>query len=215
MRLLPNKLVANLPYAVAATVVLDYFERFASLESATVMVQKEVADRMAASPGTKNYGAYTVKLRLYAEPAGRFAVGPGNFFPPPRVESAVLRLNRRPVFDDQGVPLDADAIAAACTMAEAAFATRRKTLSNSCKTYFAGRGPQGAAVIARLPDRGGGDRAGRAPGRRPKRASEPPASPRGTARPGYVNIGLTAEPCESVHPWTERGGAPSRVSVAG
>ena len=151
MRLLPNKLVANLPYAVAATVVLDYFERFASLESATVMVQKEVADRMAASPGTKNYGAYTVKLRLYAEPAGRFAVGPGNFFPPPRVESAVLRLNRRPVFDDQGVPLDADAIGAACTMAEAAFATRRKTLSNSCKTYFAGRGPQGAAVIARLP----------------------------------------------------------------
>ena len=151
MRLLPNKLVANLPYAVAATVVLDYFEQFASLESATVMVQKEVADRMAASPGTKNYGAYTVKLRLYAEPAGRFAVGPGNFFPPPRVESAVLRLNRRPVFDDQGVPLDADAIGAACTMAEAAFATRRKTLSNSCKTYFAGRGPQGAAVIARLP----------------------------------------------------------------
>ena len=63
----------------------------------------------------------------------------------------MLRLNRRPVFDDQGVPLDADAIAAACTMAEAAFATCRKTLSNSCKTYFAGRGPQGAAAIERLP----------------------------------------------------------------
>lgn len=148
---LPNKFVANLPYAVAATVVLDYFELFPSLDSATVMVQKEVADRMAAVPGTKNYGAYTVKLRLHAEPAGRFGVGPGNFFPPPRVESAVLRLDRRPVFDDDGVQLDADAIAAACTMAEAAFATRRKTLSNSCKTYFAGRGPQGAAVIAALP----------------------------------------------------------------
>ena len=147
----PGKLVANLPYAVAATVVLDYFERFPSLGSATVMVQKEVADRMAAVPGTKNYGAYTVKLRLYAEPAGRFGVGPGNFFPPPRVESAVLRLNRRPVFDDQGVPLDADAIAAACTMAEAAFATRRKTLSNSCKTYFASRGVQGARIAAALP----------------------------------------------------------------
>ena len=112
---------------------------------------KEVADRMAAHPGTKNYGAYTVKLRLHAEPVGRFSVGPGNFFPPPRVESAVLRLDRRPVFDDDGVQLDADAIAAACTMAEAAFATRRKTLSNSCKTYFAGRGPQGAAVISVLP----------------------------------------------------------------
>ena len=150
-RLLPNKFVANLPYAVAATVVLDYFELFPSLDSATVMVQKEVADRMAARPGSKNYGAYTVKLRLHAEPAGRFAVGPGNFFPPPRVDSAVLRLNRRPVCDDAGVPLDAAAIAAACTMAEAAFATRRKTLSNSCKTYFAGRGAAGARIIAALP----------------------------------------------------------------
>lgn len=149
---LPNKLVANLPYAVAATVVLDYFERFASLDSATVMVQKEVADRMAACSGTKNYGAYTVKLRLHVEPAGRFGVGPGNFFPPPRVESAVLRLDRRPVFDDDGAQLDADAIAAASTMAEAAFATRRKTLSNSCKTYFAGRGPRGARIIAQLPE---------------------------------------------------------------
>ena len=151
-RALPNKFVANLPYAVAATVVLDYFEQFPSLDSATVMVQKEVADRMVACPGTKNYGAYTVKLRLHAEPAGRFGVGPGNFFPPPRVESAVLRLDRRPVFDDDGAPLDADAIAAASTMAEAAFATRRKTLSNSCKTYFAGRGPQGARIIAQLPE---------------------------------------------------------------
>ncbi|BAK43753.1 16S rRNA (adenine(1518)-N(6)/adenine(1519)-N(6))-dimethyltransferase RsmA [Eggerthella sp. YY7918] len=146
----PTKLVANLPYAVAATVVLDYFERFPSLESATVMVQKEVADRMAATPGTKNYGAYTVKLRLYAEPAGRFAVGPGNFFPPPRVESAVLRLNRRIVCDDAGVPLNAAAIKASCTMAEASFTNRRKTLANSCKTYFASRGQEGACVVAAL-----------------------------------------------------------------
>lgn len=147
----PIKVVANLPYYITTPIIMGLFESGVPIDNITVMVQKEVADRMAASPGTKNYGAYTVKLRLYAEPAGRFAVGPGNFFPPPRVESAVLRLNRRPVFDDQGVPLDADAIGAACTMAEAAFATRRKTLSNSCKTYFAGRGPQGAAVIARLP----------------------------------------------------------------
>ena len=151
MRLLPNKLVANLPYAVAATVVLDYFEQFASLESATVMVQKEVADRMAASPGTKNYGAYTVKLRLYAEPAGRFAVGPGNFFPPPRVESAVLRLNRRPLCGAGGEPLAASTLKAAATMADAAFANRRKTLSNSCKTYFGSRGAKGARIAAALP----------------------------------------------------------------
>lgn len=147
----PTKLVANLPYAVAATVVLDYFERFPSIRSATVMVQKEVAERMAAEPGSKNYGAYTVKLRLHARPAGRFSVGPGNFFPPPRVESAVLRLERRPVCDDEGEPLDAAAIRAAATMADAAFATRRKTIANSCKTYFAGRGAEGVRVIAALP----------------------------------------------------------------
>lgn len=135
----PNKLVANLPYAVAATVVLDYFQQFPGLQSATVMVQKEVADRMAATVGTKNYGAYTVKLGLYARPAGRFAVGPGNFFPPPRVDSAVIRLDRAVPLDAAGAPASPELVAAACTMADAAFANRRKTLANSCKTYFAGR----------------------------------------------------------------------------
>ncbi len=157
---LPNKLVSNLPYAVAATVVLDYFQQFPFLESATIMVQKEVADRMAAERGTKNYGAYTVKLGLYAEVAGRFAVGPGNFFPPPRVDSAVIRLNRRVPRMADGAPAAPEVIAAACLMADAAFANRRKTLANSCKTYFAGRGTfalpdgrllEGAQVVGLLP----------------------------------------------------------------
>ncbi|MEQ2368633.1 rRNA adenine dimethyltransferase family protein [Adlercreutzia equolifaciens] len=138
---LPSKLVANLPYAVAATVVLDYFESFPFLDSATIMVQKEVADRMAAAVGTKNYGAYTVKLGLYVEPAGRFAVGPGNFCPPPRVDSAVIRLNRRVPLMADGAPASPEVIAAAALMADAAFTNRRKTIANSCKTYFSGRGP--------------------------------------------------------------------------
>ena len=138
---LPSKLVANLPYAVAATVVLDYFENFPFLDSATIMVQKEVADRMGAAVGTKNYGAYTVKLGLYAEPVGRFAVGPGNFFPPPRVDSAVIRLNRRVPLMADGAPASPEVIAAAALMADAAFTNRRKTIANSCKTYFSGRGP--------------------------------------------------------------------------
>ena len=142
----PNKLVANLPYAVAATVVLDCFERFESVESATVMVQAEVADRMAAKPGTKNYGAYTVKLRMYAEPAGRFSVSPGNFFPPPRVESSVIRL------DCVDCGLTAQERAAACRMADAAFATRRKTIANSCKTFFSGQGATGKQILGVLPD---------------------------------------------------------------
>lgn len=150
LRTLPNKLVANLPYAVAATIVLDYVQRFEHLESATIMVQKEVADRMAAQPGSKNYGAYTVKLSLFAQPVGRFGVGPGNFFPPPRVESSVLRLDRHTLRDAGGAPLSDIMLKAVCTMADAAFANRRKTLANSCKAYFAGRGPQGAYVVTAL-----------------------------------------------------------------
>lgn len=126
----PNKLVANLPYAVAATIVLDYFERFDSIESQTIMVQAEVADRMCAKVGTKNYGAYTVKLGLFASYTGRFAVSEGNFFPPPRVKSAVIRLDR--VKD----ALPQDVRMATMVMADAAFATRRKTIANSMKTYF-------------------------------------------------------------------------------
>ena len=151
-RVFPNKFVANLPYAVAATLVLDFFQKFSRLESATVMVQKEVADRMCAEPGSKNYGAYTVKLRLYAEPAGRFLVSPNNFFPPPHVDSSVLRLNRRPVYDADGTPLEDVLLKATCVMADAAFASRRKTISNSFKTYFASRGNAGKAFIGCIPD---------------------------------------------------------------
>lgn len=137
---LPNKFVANLPYAVAATIVLDYLQRFESLESVTVMVQKEVADRMTARPGTKSYGAYTVKLGLYARTTGRFPVSPGNFFPPPHVDSAVLRLDRVIACDDRGNPLSAEVLKATCAMADAAFTNRRKTLANSCKAYFSAQG---------------------------------------------------------------------------
>ncbi|MEG0095961.1 MAG: 16S rRNA (adenine(1518)-N(6)/adenine(1519)-N(6))-dimethyltransferase RsmA [Raoultibacter sp.] len=147
----PNKFVSNLPYAVAATLVLDYFERFESLESATVMVQAEVADRMCAQPKTKNYGAYTVKLSMFAVPAARFSVAPTNFFPPPRVESSVLKLDRHRPLSATGEALTPDEIRATCMMADAGFTNRRKTLSNSCKTYFSqATFPETSGVLAHL-----------------------------------------------------------------
>jgi len=122
----PVALVANLPYAVAATVVLRFFELLPSLQQATVMVQAEVADRMAATPGTKAYGSYTVKLHLLARPAGRFAVARSCFLPPPRVDSAVLRLERiESVEPELG--------RRAARIADAAFAQRRKTIRNSLR----------------------------------------------------------------------------------
>ncbi|MDO5335644.1 MAG: 16S rRNA (adenine(1518)-N(6)/adenine(1519)-N(6))-dimethyltransferase RsmA [Coriobacteriia bacterium] len=144
-RLAPNKLVSNLPYAVGATIVLDYFQRYQSLESCTVMVQAEVADRMAAKLGTKNYGAYTVKLGLYANYVDRFPVSEGNFFPPPRVKSAVIRMDRKR--DD----IPRELRDAACLMADAAFATRRKTISNSCKTFFGNPANAATDVVELLP----------------------------------------------------------------
>ncbi len=90
----PTVLVANLPYNVAATVILQFFQTMSSLTRAVVMVQKEVADRIVAVPGTKAYGAYTVKLSLYGEVTGRFEVPPRCFMPAPHVDSAVVRIDR-------------------------------------------------------------------------------------------------------------------------
>ena len=90
----PELLVANLPYNVAATIILQFFQTMPSLKRAVVMVQKEVADRIAAVAGTKAYGAYTVKLSLYGEVTGRFEVPPRCFMPAPHVDSAVVRIDR-------------------------------------------------------------------------------------------------------------------------
>ncbi len=128
----PTKLVSNLPYQVAATVALRSFEQMPALRRAVVMVQAEVADRMAASPGSKAYGGYTAKLALYAQPTGRFEVGPGNFMPPPHVDSAVIRLDRASMADPAtGEPLTAGQIAWCAQVIDAAFAQRRKTIRNS------------------------------------------------------------------------------------
>lgn len=146
---LPTKLVANLPYAVAATLVLEYFQRFEHIEEATVMVQKEVADRMAADPGNKNYGAYTVKLALQALPVDSFEVSRNDFMPKPHVDSTVIRLKRNTEVLDAHPK---EVIHAAGIMADAAFASRRKTLSNSCKAFFSGHGEHGEHVSGCLPD---------------------------------------------------------------
>lgn len=128
----PNKFVANLPYQVAATLILKFFQDFGSLERACVMVQAEVADRICAGPGSKTYGAYTAKLALLARPTGRFEVGPGNFMPPPHVDSAVVRLDRMPMADPvSGEPLSAGRAARVAEVIDAAFAQRRKTIRNS------------------------------------------------------------------------------------
>ena len=129
---MPSKFVSNLPYQVAATLILKFFQELPSLERAVVMVQAEVADRIAAKPSTKAYGAYTAKLSLFAQVTGRFEVGPGNFMPPPRVNSAVVRLDRtqarNPVTSKL---LSEEELLHTMRVIDAAFAQRRKTIRNS------------------------------------------------------------------------------------
>ena len=136
----PELLVANLPYNVAATIILAFFERMPSIRRAVVMVQKEVADRIAAVPGTKAYGAYTVKLALHGQVTGRFEVPPRCFMPAPHVDSAVVRIDRR------SEPLAAsDEVA---RVVEAAFAQRRKTIRNSMSSNGFDKGELDRALAA-------------------------------------------------------------------
>ncbi len=122
----PTVFVANLPYNVAATIILQFFEQMPALERAVVMVQKEVADRISAAPGNKTYGGYTAKLGLYGHVTGRFEVPPRCFMPAPHVDSAVIRIERAEAELPEGL-----AAADVAHVIDAAFAQRRKTIRNS------------------------------------------------------------------------------------
>lgn len=134
----PSAFVSNLPYQVAATLILQVFGEMPSITRAVVMVQAEVADRISAVPGTKAYGAYTAKLALYGTVTDRFEVGSGNFMPPPRVDSAVVRIDRAPL-------CSAELARMAAPVIDAAFAQRRKTIRNSMSASGFGKDALDAA----------------------------------------------------------------------
>jgi 16S rRNA (adenine1518-N6/adenine1519-N6)-dimethyltransferase len=118
----PTALVANLPYNVAVPVLLTMLERFPTLRRALVMVQAEVAERLAAEPGSKVYGVPSVKARWYAEVKRAGPVGRTVFWPAPRVDSGLVALTRREP------PPTAASRAEVFAVVDAAFAQRRKTL---------------------------------------------------------------------------------------
>ena len=119
---IPNKLVANLPYAIATPLVVESLVRLPSVEGWCVMVQREVADRFFASPGTKAYGAVSVALQLGVKRTGFHAVSRTAFRPRPNVDSALVAFRRVPLPDNYGRVRQ---------VVDAAFAHRRKTLPNS------------------------------------------------------------------------------------
>ncbi len=118
----PTALVANLPYNVAVPVLLTFLERFDSLERVLVMVQAEVADRLAAPPGSKVYGVPSVKAAWYASARRAGTVGRSVFWPAPNVDSALVALERREPPATTATRQEVFAVV------DAAFAQRRKTL---------------------------------------------------------------------------------------
>lgn len=122
----PIKVVANLPYYITTPIIMGLFESHVPLQSITIMVQKEVADRMQAGPGTKEYGALSLAVQYYAKPEVMLQVSPACFIPKPNVGSAVIRLTR---YDKNPVQVKDEAFL--FSLIKAAFGQRRKTLVNS------------------------------------------------------------------------------------
>lgn len=118
----PTAMVANLPYNVSVPVLLTFFERFSSIQTGLVMVQAEVAHRLAAGPGSKTYGVPSVKAAWYADMRLSGSVGRNVFWPMPNVESSLVAWNRRPEPGDEAHRLRTFAVI------DAAFAQRRKTM---------------------------------------------------------------------------------------
>jgi 16S rRNA (adenine1518-N6/adenine1519-N6)-dimethyltransferase len=118
----PTALVANLPYNVAVPVLLTMLERFPSLRRVLIMVQAEVADRLAAEPGSRVYGVPSVKARWYAEVRRAGSIGKNVFWPAPHVESGLVALERR------DPPREDVSRKEVFAVVDAAFAQRRKTL---------------------------------------------------------------------------------------
>ena len=121
----PIKVVANLPYYITTPIIMGLFESHVPIDSITIMVQKEVADRMQVGPGTKDYGALSLAVQYYAKPEIIANVPPNCFMPRPNVGSAVIRLTRH-----ETVPVQVEDEKLMFRLIRASFNQRRKTLAN-------------------------------------------------------------------------------------
>ena len=141
----PMKVVANLPYYVTTPILMELLKKIELFESITVMVQKEVAARVCAAPGSKDCGAITYAVQYYTEPEVMLRVPPSSFIPRPEVDSCVLRLT---AYKEPPVKADEELMFA---LIRAAFNQRRKTLANALANgldYHGKKISRGAAAAA-------------------------------------------------------------------
>ncbi|MGA9100635.1 16S rRNA (adenine(1518)-N(6)/adenine(1519)-N(6))-dimethyltransferase RsmA [Aeromicrobium sp.] len=142
----PTVLVANLPYNVSVPVLLTFLERFDSIASGLVMVQAEVAHRLAAGPGSRTYGVPSVKAAWYADVRLAGTISRSVFWPTPNVDSALVAWTRRPPPTTDGRP-DEDLRRSTFAVVDAAFAQRRKTLRSALARLAGSPGAAEQALI--------------------------------------------------------------------
>ena len=126
----PIKVVANLPYYITTPIIMGLFESHVPIDSITIMVQKEVADRMQEGPGSKDYGALSLAVQYYAHPEIVVNVPPSCFMPQPKVGSAVICLTRH-----EAPPVEVENEKLMFQLIRASFNQRRKTLANGLNNY--------------------------------------------------------------------------------
>ena len=126
----PIKVVANLPYYITTPIIMGLFESHVPIDSITIMVQKEVADRMQEGPGSKEYGALSLAVQYYANPKIVLNVPPSCFMPQPKVGSAVIRLERH-----AQPPVQVENEQLMFQLIRASFNQRRKTLANGLNNF--------------------------------------------------------------------------------
>jgi 16S rRNA (adenine1518-N6/adenine1519-N6)-dimethyltransferase len=129
----PLVLIGNLPYNISSPLVFRLLEAMGAVDRAVFMVQKEVGVRLAAAPGSKDYGVLSVLLGIYGRVRSLFTVGPGQFYPPPKVDSLVLRIDFR-----ADPPAPRAAFQPIRALVNAAFQQRRKTIANGLKPLVKG-----------------------------------------------------------------------------
>jgi 16S rRNA (adenine1518-N6/adenine1519-N6)-dimethyltransferase len=142
--MVPFKVCANLPYYITTPIIMYLLEQKLPLERLVVMVQKEVAERMTAGPGGREYGAISVAMQYYTEPKIVFIVKAGSFLPAPKVDSAVLVCKKR-----SKPPVEVPDEKAFFKVVAAAFSVRRKMLNNSLKNMGGLTGEQVRAWLDR------------------------------------------------------------------
>jgi len=127
----PARVVGNLPYYITSDILLRLFDYHRYFSTIVIMVQKEVADRLAASPGTRDYGLLSATAQLYGDVEKLFVLPPGAFSPPPKVHSAVVRITIKPKLES--LQVDEDGF---ISFLKTSFGQKRKTLWNNLKTRY-------------------------------------------------------------------------------